>query len=318
MAIVPFTYYSGQTAGISSNYLYGSARNRSAPGSYDGTPLEEGWINDIWGFLQRLLYQSGTSPSNVPDTMLVSDYHDALLKTISTAHVYNGDQFYVDSGGIFYTAFGGEQRLWGTQNVKSTGAIEVNSGGDLNVNSGGNFNFDAGCNVIIGDVTDITAVAYTGKRYFVPCSDDQGIYWQVISSFNAALYWEQTDINTGNHFRFGLEGLPRGVTITAVIAHVKGASGHAGLPAVVPAVALGQLNVTTGTITSVGIAGDPSVSVGGYQGYHFISLTGLSQSLNTSNPYIISFRGESTTNALVGLQVYAIEVQYSTTEIHTS
>jgi hypothetical protein len=79
MAIVPSTEYPGQVA-VDAAYPQGKARNRLTPGDGTGTPLEELWVNDLWGFLQALLLAAGATPSGVPDTADVSQYLDAIQK----------------------------------------------------------------------------------------------------------------------------------------------------------------------------------------------------------------------------------------------
>lgn len=60
------------------NYPEGSFKNVSSPGGTDGTPFEKAWPNDIQGLLQRLLSEASITPSGAPDTVLASDYFDAL------------------------------------------------------------------------------------------------------------------------------------------------------------------------------------------------------------------------------------------------
>lgn len=78
MALVIETEYANSNA-ADTNYPQGSFKNRSGPGLYDGTPLEKAWPNDIYGLLQKLLDVVGITPSGVPDTVLASDYYDALV-----------------------------------------------------------------------------------------------------------------------------------------------------------------------------------------------------------------------------------------------
>ena len=78
MAIVPDTQYPGQTAGANANYPFGEPRNVTSPGDGTGTPWEAAYVKDIYAFLQGLLNNAGIVPSGVPDTVLVSDYADAL------------------------------------------------------------------------------------------------------------------------------------------------------------------------------------------------------------------------------------------------
>lgn len=78
MAIIPASQYPGQITPASTGYPYGSARDVSSPGAGDGTPVNQAWVNDSWGFLQRLLQEGGVTPSGSPDTVVSSDYFNAL------------------------------------------------------------------------------------------------------------------------------------------------------------------------------------------------------------------------------------------------
>lgn len=74
-----YTYIVGAT----SAYPWGSFKNATGSGTLDGTPFEKQWANDVYGFLQRLLAVSGTTPSGVPDTAETSQYFDAMLNIVS-------------------------------------------------------------------------------------------------------------------------------------------------------------------------------------------------------------------------------------------
>lgn len=94
MAIKPETEFPGKINVGNSNYPQGSARNVVTKGDKTGTPWKASLINDIWGFLQKLLDNAGITPSGSPDTALVSDYFDSLMsvtkrptKTIATMKV---------------------------------------------------------------------------------------------------------------------------------------------------------------------------------------------------------------------------------------
>ncbi len=80
MAIKPETLYSGQINAGDANYPYGSARNVAVPGDGLGTPLDNAWLNDIWGLTQALLNRAGVVPSGNADTILLSQYMESLLK----------------------------------------------------------------------------------------------------------------------------------------------------------------------------------------------------------------------------------------------
>lgn len=90
MAIVISTEYTHAIA-PSGDYPQGSFKNVSTPAGIDGTPLEKAWPNDLYGFLQRLLEETSTTPSGVPDTVLASDYFDALDTIIKRDFLFRGD-----------------------------------------------------------------------------------------------------------------------------------------------------------------------------------------------------------------------------------
>jgi hypothetical protein len=78
MAIIPESQYPGQTTPASSDYPLGSAKDVTSPGSGDGTPLQEAWLNDVWGFLQAALNAGKITASGLADTALTSQYEQAL------------------------------------------------------------------------------------------------------------------------------------------------------------------------------------------------------------------------------------------------
>jgi len=80
MAIKPEDRYPGQINPGDTDYPYGSAKNVASPGSGDGTPLKDDWVNDDWGFKQKLLKQAGIIPTDNVDTVPVSQYFEALGK----------------------------------------------------------------------------------------------------------------------------------------------------------------------------------------------------------------------------------------------
>lgn len=87
MALKLDTEFPGQSTPGDANYPQGSARNVSAPGANDGTPLVARLVNDIYGFLQRLLDEASIVPSGDPDTVIDSDYFDALSAIFSAAGI---------------------------------------------------------------------------------------------------------------------------------------------------------------------------------------------------------------------------------------
>lgn len=79
MALDPSTEFVGKITAPDANYPYGSARDITVPGDGTGTPLLAVLVNDIFGFQQALLTEAdGIVPSGNPDTVLASDYLDAI------------------------------------------------------------------------------------------------------------------------------------------------------------------------------------------------------------------------------------------------
>ena len=78
MAIDIETVYPGGVDPATADYPFGVPRDVSAPSAGDGTPWAVALIKDWSGLFQGLLSRSGIVPSGNPDTVLVSDYADAL------------------------------------------------------------------------------------------------------------------------------------------------------------------------------------------------------------------------------------------------
>ncbi len=112
------------------DYPYGSAVNDAVPGDKSGTPLDKDWLNDFLGFAQKLLNYANITPSGNPDTILASDYFNALVKRINAQSPY-----YVDSGAAnalivtgdpTFTAYVVGMKLRVKIAVTSTGAATIN------------------------------------------------------------------------------------------------------------------------------------------------------------------------------------------------
>lgn len=81
MAIRIIDQYPGQVGAPDVNYPEGVPRNVTSPGGGDGTPWEEALLKDMQGLMQGLLAQVPAGPivpSGVPDTVLISQYIDAM------------------------------------------------------------------------------------------------------------------------------------------------------------------------------------------------------------------------------------------------
>lgn len=88
MALDIETKYPGKSNAADADYPFGSARNITTPGDGQGTPLEQAWLNDSFGFQQSLLAAASLTPSGNPDTVLASQYFDSLL-IVSVAMALN-------------------------------------------------------------------------------------------------------------------------------------------------------------------------------------------------------------------------------------
>lgn len=88
MAIKPDVNYVGKITPGGASYPYGSARNVTVPGDGTGTPFEQAWVNDLFGFEQKLLNAAGIVPSGNAETILASDYFNALEKLFSRYRVF--------------------------------------------------------------------------------------------------------------------------------------------------------------------------------------------------------------------------------------
>jgi hypothetical protein len=88
MAIDPGARYTGKITAPSASYPYGSAQDITTPGDGTGTPWEQNLLNDIWGLLQKMLGVAELTPSDLPDTVLVSQYYQALIKILGTSTTY--------------------------------------------------------------------------------------------------------------------------------------------------------------------------------------------------------------------------------------
>ena len=104
MAIKPADEYPN-TNPADSNYPGGSAKNSSSPTATDGTPFEEVWVNDLWGFLQALIAAAGITPSGVPDTSVASQYLDAV-RTIVPSLIGSNTTITVGAAGDYATING--------------------------------------------------------------------------------------------------------------------------------------------------------------------------------------------------------------------
>lgn len=82
MAINIHDQYPSNTASPTPEYPFGAFRDRSSPTSDDGTTLQQDWSNDFFVLQWRLLKEAGIVPNGEVDTVLESQYFEALLEVI--------------------------------------------------------------------------------------------------------------------------------------------------------------------------------------------------------------------------------------------
>lgn len=90
MSLRIFEYFNPRATAPTSEYPTGSFKDRSFPGSVDGTPLVAEDRNDLVGFTDALLAKGGVTASGLPDTALASDRLEALLNVISLYEPISG------------------------------------------------------------------------------------------------------------------------------------------------------------------------------------------------------------------------------------
>ncbi len=80
MAINPSTetLFGGNVTAPDANYPYGSGKNETIAGALDGTPFIKKMLDDIWGLQQSLLTAAGIVPDGNADTVLASQYKQAI------------------------------------------------------------------------------------------------------------------------------------------------------------------------------------------------------------------------------------------------
>lgn len=123
-------------------------------------------------------------------------------------------------------------------------------------------------------------------------------------------WFSQSSVASAVQFMVSLPPLPNGVTIKSVGALLKGA-GHASLPAIKPSVALREIATTTRAATSLGAVTDTSASVGVYDALHWVDIPSIGATYSRAKEYELMVTGEASTNSVVGLQLQALRVVYT-------
>lgn len=101
--------------------------------------------------------------------------------------------------------------------------------------------------------------------------------------------------------------LPIGTVISTVSVGLKKASGTAGLPGVMPTVALYYYDMTTdSTATAVGsAAADTSANIAAYRTFHLVTTASLNHTVAAGRNYIVSVTGDDDSSSSgTGLNIY--------------
>lgn len=77
--------FPGQIIPGNPNYPFGQAKPVTSQGAGDGTPWSAILLNDFLGFFQKLLTEANVTPSGTSDTVLDSQYFDALKGLFAVA-----------------------------------------------------------------------------------------------------------------------------------------------------------------------------------------------------------------------------------------
>jgi len=201
----------------------------------------------------------------------------------------------------------------GSLAVSATGAINVASSGSVNMASGSAISLASGATFGAVDRTGITCNSYTRTHIINAATPGYGStnFTPIIGATN--VHWEQ-QVNTVSVLYLPLCFVPLPATIIAITASVKGAAGHAALPAVMPKVEIVRQAADGSSMVSEGSFTDASASTGAYQTTHNILLTSLSIQ-PISYAWNIRFTGESGANALAGLEVYSMSIAWTSTSV---
>jgi hypothetical protein len=109
--------------------------------------------------------------------------------------------------------------------------------------------------------------------------------------------------------------MPDGCTVDSITAKLKPAGGHAGLPAGMPVIRFRKY-ILGNTSTLINSETDPSATLGTYQAFHAITVSGLSELISNSNTlYLLDIFSEFGAGSLPGLLLAGVETTVDTTKL---
>ncbi len=149
------------------NYPYGKAQNITNPGDGTGTPWDQIFINELWGYFQATLIAAGVVPDGNPETVQASQYLQAMRKII------------VDTGagarqGVFYEndrRVTANYTITATQNAVTAGPITINQALTISLieSNGASIVVTTAVphSLLAGDAADITGTTNYNGDYVV-------------------------------------------------------------------------------------------------------------------------------------------------------
>jgi hypothetical protein len=132
------------------------------------------------------------------------------------------------------------------------------------------------------------------------------------------LVLSQLALSSTSPIYFALKTVP-GQVIRSINVVLRGAGGHAALPATPPAISLVAADLTAAIggaldpnyTTVAGPQVDTSANTAAYQLTHAISLSGLSITVNANTLYAVRLAGEAGANGLIGMRVMSASAEVS-------
>lgn len=287
MALIPKNAYPAQTLTTDPAYPQGKARNATVLGDGTGTPFEQQWVNDVWGFQQALLDEAGIVPNGSPDSVGASQYLaaiQALMVPKITGPVSSTDNEIPRFDGT-------------TGNAAQGSGITVDDSKNV-----------AGINdlTISGDITFVTPKVRTRLLHGASGSPDLSSSSWLVG--NGPLSAQSNNAK----YRFALSDiLPDGATITQVRAKVNPGTNQVGsnnceiqLRYLDPTMDDTATPMAAGTIVATAFTADNNINT------QIITLSGLNETLDNGSRYYSLILGGSSGAATTEDDFYGVEVTF--------
>lgn len=138
----------------------------------------------------------------------------------------------------------------------------------------------------------------------------------VTTEYSIDLYGNLTTLSTSVKSAAWPIELPHGSTLNSITVTVIGAAGHGALPATMPQIKWRKYNAITPAGATSSATVDSSASTGAFEAAHTIVKSSIAEVIdNTTQRYAIEFDSEGGANAVAGLVVYGIVLNFTTTTV---